>query len=275
VAGICHGVTVVDTDALLAAYDAHMRMPSGTVPPGMTYEYDGPILRIVGGPVGRIRAPRDVGVTGAELDRLIARQRDYFQARGEGVEWKLRADDLPTDLSERLMAAGFAPGEPAAVLIGVAAEVAAEPVLPGGVALRQVSEAEDLRRFADHQTEVTGTDCSWLAADLAARVSADPHRTTILVAEAGGRLVSAAFVEYNPGTELAAPLGGATLPQWQGRGISRALVAARAREAAARGYRLLHVDAAPASAPILRRCGFHEITTSTHYQWTPARHGVG
>jgi hypothetical protein len=78
---------MVDTAALLAAYDAQMRMPTGAVPSGMAYEYDGPVLRIVGGHVGRIRAPRDVGVTGAELDRLIARQRDYFRARGEGVEW--------------------------------------------------------------------------------------------------------------------------------------------------------------------------------------------
>jgi hypothetical protein len=46
------------------------------------------------------------------------------------------------------------------------------------------------------------------------------------------------------------------------------MIAARAREAVARGLRLLHVDASPASAPILRRCGFHEIITSTHYQWT-------
>jgi GNAT superfamily N-acetyltransferase len=266
---------MVDTAALLAAYDARMRLPSSTVPAGITHERDGPLLRIVGGHMGRIRAPRDVGVTGAGLDRLIERQRDYFQARGQGVEWKVRAHDLPAELPDRLIAAGFRPAEPAAVLIGVAGEVAAEPVLPGGVTLRQVSRAEDLRRFADHQTEVTGTDCSWVAADLAARVSADPGGITILVAEAGGQVVSTAFVEYNPGTEFAALLGGATLPQWQGRGIYRALVAARAREAVARGYRLLHVDASPASAPILRRCGFHEITTSTHYHWTPARRGVG
>jgi len=55
-------------------------MPPGAVPTGVTYERDGPILRVVGGHIGRIRAPREVGVTGAELDRLIARQRDYFRA---------------------------------------------------------------------------------------------------------------------------------------------------------------------------------------------------
>jgi GNAT superfamily N-acetyltransferase len=264
-----HDVTMVDTAALLAAYDAHMRMPAGTVPSGVTYEYDGPLVRIVGEHVGRIRAPRDVGVTGAALDRLIARQRDYFQARGQGVEWKLRSHDLPADLPERLVAAGFTPQEPSAVLLGFAEEMAAEPVLPDGVVLRRVSEAEDLHRFAGQQTEVWGFDCSWVAADLGARVSADPGQISIWVAEEGDRLACTAFAVYYPGTDFVALLGGATLPDWRGRGLYRAMIAARAREAVARGFRLLHVDASSASAPILRRCGFHEITTSTWYQWTP------
>jgi GNAT superfamily N-acetyltransferase len=260
---------MVDTDALLAAYDAQMRIPTGAVPTGMTYEYDGPLLRIVGGHVGRIRPPRDVGVTGAELDRLIARQRDYFRARGEGVEWKLRSHDLPADLPERLVVAGFVAQEPATVLLGFAEEMAADPVLPDGIVLRRISAIEDLRRLADQQSEVLGEDCSWVAADLAARVSADPDHITILAAEAGDRIVCSALVEYCPGTEFAALLGGATLPDWQGRGLYRAMIAARAREAVARGFRLLHVDASPASAPILRRCGFHEIAVSRHYRWTP------
>jgi hypothetical protein len=103
---------MVDTAALLAAYDTQMRMAYGTVASGMTYEYDGPILRMVGAHVGRIRTPRDVGVSGAELDRLIARQRDYFQTRGQGVEWKLAAHDLPAELPECLVAAGFVPEQP-------------------------------------------------------------------------------------------------------------------------------------------------------------------
>jgi GNAT superfamily N-acetyltransferase len=262
---------MVDIAALLAAYDAQMRMPPGTVPPGVTYESDGPIVRIVGSHVGRIRAPRDVGATGAELERLIARQRDYFQARGQGVEWKLRAHDLPAELPERLVAAGFTPQAPSTVLLGFAEEVAAVPVLPDGVVLRRVSEAEDLRRIADHQTEVWGLDLSWIAADLIAQVSADPGQITVLAAEAGDRLVCTAWAVYHPGTDFVALLGGTTLPDWRGRGLYRAMIVARAREAVARGFRLLHVDASPASAPILRRCGFHEITTSTHYEWTPPR----
>ncbi|WP_433824357.1 GNAT family N-acetyltransferase [Actinoplanes sp. CA-015351] len=260
---------MVDTVALLAAYDAQMRMPPGAVPAGVTHEYDGPVLRVVGAHVGRVRAPRDIGVTGAALDRLIARQRDYFRARGQGVEWKVRAHDLPTDLPERLVAAGFVPGAPSAVLIGVSDEVAAEPVLPGGVLLREVSEPDDMRRIADQQTAVWGFDCSWVASDLTTRVDAGPGEITILVAEAGGRVVCSAWVIYHPGSDFVALLGGTTLPDWRGRGLYGALLGARAQKAAARGFRLLHVDASPDSAPILRRRGFQEITASRHYHWNP------
>ncbi len=155
------------------------------------------------------------------------------------------------------------------VLVGVAEEVAAEPVLPDGVVLRQVSEAEDLRRIADHETEVWGFDLSWVAAHLGSHVAADPDHITILVAEAGDRIVCAGWTIYSPGTDFGALLGGTTLAEWRGRGLYRATLAARAQDAVARGFRFLHVDASPDSAPILRRCGFHQITTARHYRWNP------
>lgn len=260
---------MVDTAALLATYDARIRLTYGTAPTGMTYEHDGPLLRITGGPVGRIRAPRDLGLTGTDLDRLIARQRDYFQARGQGVEWKRQAHDLPVDLPDRLAAAGFVAAEPSTVLLGLADETATEPILPDGVVLRRITEAADLRRFADQQTEVTGTDCSWVEADLAARISADPGQITVLAAEAGHQFACTALAVYHPDADFTALLGGATLPSWQGRGLYRAMVAARAQESVTRGIHLLHVDASPASAPILHRLGFHKITTSTHHHHPP------
>ncbi|WP_436531706.1 GNAT family N-acetyltransferase [Actinoplanes sp. HUAS TT8] len=268
---------MVDTAALLAAYDAQMRMPPGAVPAGVTHERDGPLVRVVGPHMGRIRAPRDVGVTGAALDRLIARQRGFFRDRGQAVEWKLRAHDLPTELPDRLVAAGFVPEGPSTVLIGEAREVAAgearageiAPAVPDGVVVRQVSDDKTLRRIADHQTEVWGRGLAWVADDLIGRVAADPALISIFVAEADDRILCTAWSIYHPTTDFVALLGGSTVPDWRGRGLYRALLAARARDAVAHGFRLLHVDASPDSAPILRRCGFHAITTSQHYQWTP------
>ena len=58
-----------------------------------------------------------------------------------------------------------------------------------------------------------------------------------------------------PGTEFAGIWGGSTLPEFRGRGIYRALVAARARSAIARGVRFIHSDCTDMSRPILERSG--------------------
>src|ERR1700722_20577611 len=121
-----------------------MRGVEPTPPAGVGYEQDGPLLRAAGGHRGYICGPRDIGVTGAELVRLIARQRDFFAGRGEAVGWQTRAHDEPADLTARLRAAGFVPGEERRVLLGLTAELATAPVLPGGVVLRQVSADEDM-----------------------------------------------------------------------------------------------------------------------------------
>lgn len=261
---------MVDAAGLLAAYDAEMRAPQRTPPAGITYEHDGPLVRIVGSHRGLIRPQRDLGVTGADLDHLIQRQRDYFAARGQAVEWKVRGHDRPADIADHLRAAGFTAEHPSTVLIGHAAGLAAlEAAPPAGVVLRETREPADMHRIADMQSRVWNQDAAWIADDLNARVAAAPDDTTIMIVEAGDQVVSAAWLAYHGGTRFAALLGGATLPDWQGRGLYRALLVARAQRAAARGYTLLQVDASPDSEPILRRFGFHAVTTTTPYVWNP------
>jgi ribosomal protein S18 acetylase RimI-like enzyme len=262
---------VTTGDALLTVYDRQMRGVQPKPPAGVRYEQDGPLLRVVGEDRGYISGPRDVGVSGAELDRLIARQRDYFAGRGEAVVWQTRAHDEPADLTARLRAAGFVPEEERTVLIGLTAELATAPVLPGGVVLRWVTADADMRRIAALESAVWGQDWSWLGENLIGRIAAAPDDIAVVAAEAGGEVVCAAWLAFfPPGPDsFARLLGGSTLPQWRGRGIYRALVAARAQRAAARSVKYLQVYASGDSAPILRRLGFRAVTTTTAYVWTP------
>ena len=268
---------VATVDALLAVYDQQMRGVESKAPAGMRYERDGPLLRAVGGHRGYISGPRDIGVTGAELDRLIARQRDYFAGRGEAVGWQTRAHDEPADLTARLRAAGFVPEETDTVLIGLTAELATAPVLPGGVVLRWVTADADMRRIAAMESAVWGRDWSWLGENLIGRIAAAPDDIAVLAAETGGDVVSAGWITFfEPAADsFARLLGGSTLPHWRGRGIYRALVAARAQRAAARSVKYLQVDASDDSAPILRRLGFRPVTTTTTYVWTPPQSASG
>jgi len=105
---------------------------------------------------------------------------------------------------------------------------------------------------------------------LMAQFSDSPGLLHMVVAMAGDQPVSAARIEFIPGTDFAGLWGGGTVPAWRGKGIFRALVAYRAGLAAAAGYRYLQVDALPTSRPILERLGFQVVARTTPYVFTPA-----
>ncbi|MFI1092764.1 GNAT family N-acetyltransferase [Streptomyces sp. NPDC020917] len=263
---------MTDTAALLAAYDAQLRGAPAVLPAGVVCEQDGPLTRMVGQVRGFVQAPADLGLEGAALDALIARQRDYFAARGEGVEWKVRGHDRPAALPERLHAAGFRPEDRETVLIGRADRLTGGPdqhALPPGITIRRTSTDADYTAIAALLTDVWDMDMAFLGEDLRSRVATAPEDVVVFLAEAEGVPVSAAWIVFRPGTDFAGLWGGSTLAAWRGRGVYRALVAARARLAAARAVPYVQVDASDDSAPILRRLGFEAVTTTTPYVWTP------
>jgi GNAT superfamily N-acetyltransferase len=265
-------MATLDPAALLAAYDSQLR---GRVPekplPGVGYERDGPLLRFTGfGDQGWV-VYRDLGgLQGAALDDLIERQVRVFAERGERFEWKYHGHDLPPDLPERLHAAGFRPEEQETVVIARVADIAGAPSPPDGVTLRGVTGRADLERIAAMEEAVWGDDHSWLPDGLGKELSADPGGLSIVVAEGDGTVVCAAWMRYEHGTDFATLWGGATLPEWRGRGIYKATVAYRANLASERGFSLLEVDASDDSRPILERLGFVPVTTTTPYIWSPA-----
>jgi predicted GNAT family acetyltransferase len=87
------------------------------------------------------------------------------------------------------------------------------------------------------------------------------------VAEQDGRVVSAGRLEPVAGTDFAGIWGGSTLPEWRGKGIYRALTAARARAALAEGVRYINSDCTAMSRPILERSGQVAVTTTTPNVW--------
>ncbi|MFS8101955.1 GNAT family N-acetyltransferase [Lentzea alba] len=254
-----------DAAALLSAFDTQARAAEWEVYPDVVP--DGPVFRVAWAHRrGFVAGPPDLGVTGAELDEVIARQRDFFAERGQAVEWKTWVHDQPKDLPDRLTAAGFVAEATETVLIGLAEEMTS-PVHLDGVVLRETKEEADMHRLAATATEVFGRDCGWLADQLIEKKD-DPN-TVAVIAEADGQVVSSARLEIVPGTAFGGLWGGGTLKEWRGKGIYRALVAHRARVALERGVRYLQVDASEDSRPILERLGFVAVTKTTGYVWQP------
>jgi GNAT superfamily N-acetyltransferase len=256
---------------LLAAYDSQLRgsVPN-PLPEGWSVEGDGPIVRFRMGSGRGWILYRDLGgLDGAELDELIARQVRAFEGSTEKLEWKYHAHDLPRDLPDRLVANGFVPEDLETIEIGRVADMTGPVRPPEGVTLREVTSRRDIDRIADLEAAVWNEDYDGFAESLHAELEANPAAMTIVVAEAGELMVSAAWIRFEAGTEFATMWGGATLAEWRGRGIYRALVAYRANLAAERGFRYLEVDASKDSRPILERLGFVPVTTSTPYVWAP------
>jgi GNAT superfamily N-acetyltransferase len=254
---------------LLAAYDDQLRgnAEAADVPTST----DGPLIRVEYPNRGFVSYRSLEGLDGPELDALIARQREYFAAKGDPVEWKTRGHDLPADLPERLLAAGFLPEERETVVIGESADIVER--LAGrdsvdGVTIRRTEEKADFERIARMESTVWGQDWSWLTDDLVRRHATG--LTDIFVAEVEGEVVSAAWAVYKKNTDFTGLWGGSTLAEWRGKGIYKALVAVRAARAVELGYRYLQVDASDDSSPILQRLGFLAVTTTTPYVYTPS-----
>lgn len=177
-----------------------------------------------------------------DVEPLVARMREL----SGHVEWKYYSHDLPTDLPERLVAAGLVPEDEETVVV---AEAASIPPPPPDVELREEPEV-----FMELAREVFGRDHGGL-----------PRTAVAIVAYVDGRPVSGGRVDLDPDVEFAGLFGGVTLPEFRGRGLYRATVARRAEIARAAGYRWLYVDALPTSRPILERNGFVAMTTTTPY----------
>jgi len=253
---------------LLAVYDDQLRGTSESA--DVPTSTDGPVIRVEYPNRGFVSYRTLDGLDSAEIHALIARQRDYFAAKGQAVEWKLRGHDRPDDLPDRLRAAGFEPEEEETVLVAESADIVERLRGRGsvdGVTIRLVSDRADFERIAAMESTVWNENWSWLADDLVRRHATG--LTDVYVAEADGEVVSAAWAVYKKGTEFTGLWGGSTLADWRGKGIYKALVAVRAARAVELGYKYLHVDASADSSPILQRLGFLAVTTTTPYVHTP------
>ncbi|WP_328685378.1 GNAT family N-acetyltransferase [Streptomyces sp. NBC_00343] len=258
----------MDHTSVLALHDRDLREGARPDGPGSRVERVGGVVRQVADASGWN------GVLWSDLDETdadatIAEQIAYFTALGRDFEWKLYGHDLPTDLGQRLAAAGFTPEPQETLMIGEVTALTLDAQLPDGIRLLPATDRAGIDLVADVHEKAFGTDSARLRARLLAQLAAEPDTVVAVVALAGDEPVSAARMELVPGTRFAGLWGGGTVEAWRGRGIYRALIAHRARIAADRGYRYLQVDASDQSRPILERLGFSPLTTTTPYVYEP------
>jgi GNAT superfamily N-acetyltransferase len=206
-----------------------------------------------------------------DVDAVIADEVAYWTALAQEVEWKVYAHDRPADLRERLLAAGFEPDEEEELMALDVRQAPAWVEAEGGHAVRVVGP-EGLDDVATVMAVVWPDEVDRFMVRYGHDGVAATERTRFFVAYDGAAPVAAGWTEASgPFTPFLGLWGGAVLPSHRGRGVYRAVVAARARHARASGYRFLTVDAGPMSRPILERLGFQRLTTIMACTWRPPR----
>jgi GNAT superfamily N-acetyltransferase len=242
----------MDGPAVLARYDAEIRAD----PPreaGVERTWADGVLRTEGAYnlIGWWEFPAEAAAA------IVAREAAHFA--GREVEWKLFGHDGPPGLEAALATAGFVPDEPETFLV-LDLETHAPPFdPPAGIAVRQVSDEAGVADLVAVSDAAFGRSEPWRLEALTARLD-DPTQV-LFVAYDGGAPVSSGRLELAPGKAFAGLYGGGTIPNHQGRGVYRALVAARAAQARRRGHRYLTVDARATSRPILERLGFQALAS--------------
>ena len=260
---------VTRAQEFLEAYDEQLRTDAET-PSALSVTRLGP-LRLITFPRGRgfVTYQNLAGADERTIAEWVEQARAHFAADPEitRVEWKTRGHDWAPGLHDALVRHGFSPDAPESVMVGEAASLVVDVPLPAGVALRQVSSAEDVRAMSAMQDEVFGDPVSEASAEALLHRMSLRDGMQLWVAEAAGDIICAGRLEPVPDSEFAGIWGGATRPSWRGKGIYRALTAARARSAIELGKRLIHSDSTEFSRPILERSGMLKVTTSTPYLW--------
>ena len=256
---------------LLAAYDAELRTDAET-PSAIGVEHVGP-LRLVdfGGGRGFVTYQDLAGADAATIAGWVDQVQEHYRAGGFAkVEWKTRAHDEAPGLHDALTTRGFVEDETESIMIGEAASLDQDVPLPDGVTLRTVTSEADVLTMSrmldiafedDRAEEMTAAHLRRLAKD---------DGMQLWVAEADGAMVSAGRLEPVAGTTFAGIWGGATLKEWRGQGIYRALTAERARAALAMGKTLINSDSTEYSRPILEKSGLVKVSETTPYVWRPA-----
>lgn len=199
----------------------------------------------------------------AEADAVIAATIAEYDALGIRFRWTVGPDSAPPDLGARLAAQGLT-GQRTVVMAAAIDEVLA--ALPVDPAIRvEGVDADNCEDF------VAVSASGWQCDPAPLRVYQQALR-----ADAGGRHHGClAYVDGAPAgignhvrfDRSAFLIGGVVLPAMRGRGVYRALIAARLRHARAAGVAVVTTHAmAETSAPILARLGFVALTELEVYR---------
>ncbi|MGD0464602.1 MAG: GNAT family N-acetyltransferase [Tepidisphaeraceae bacterium] len=198
-------------------------------------------------------------LTNDNADAAIAEEAAHYRALGAEVEWKAYAHDKPADLLQRLSRHGFEIGPLETVLV---LDLHDRPAWMNDAAneVIRVENPDQVKLFRKAAAEIFQKDYELTANELLAGIRSGSRGHLGYIALDGNIAASIGRLYTQAHSAFGGLYGGGTLKSHRGRGLYRAVVAARARDAAQMGARYLIVDALPTSRPILEKLGFVRLT---------------
>ncbi|GAA0622251.1 hypothetical protein HPO96_28460 [Kribbella sandramycini] len=200
---------------------------------------------------------------------LLAEVRERSTAYDK-LRWWVDARTAPSDTAEALLRNGFRQIEELEILACDVTDVEAlaeRLEVPSDVQVRAAADLETIQRAAAVDTEIFGwSGPTQRALELEfAAVTRGERSSPRFVAEIDGELVASSG--YTLMGDIVGLWGAGVLEKARGRGVYRALIAARCRAARADGAELALVTArTTTSAPTLRRAGFAVHGTKRCYE---------
>jgi len=201
----------------------------------------------------------------ATADAAIDAQIAYFANNNLKMEWKVYGHDRPADLAQRLIARGFEPEDEDAIMALDVAHAPAALLAEPAADVRRLTDPAQLADVVAVLEAVWTEKFGWVYERLGGHM-AIPGYLSVYVAYVGERPAAAGWTYFSEGS-FASLWAGSTLPAYRRRGLYTALLAARVREARARGVPYLTIDAGSMSRPIVARHGFALLTTAISCEW--------
>jgi len=208
-------------------------------------------------------------LTPQNADAVIAQEIEYHRGLGVGFEWTVYAYDNLADLLPRLKRHGFEIGPRESVVVFDLSADCTWPQPPDDARAERIERVEQIEVYRKVAQSAFASDQELVCRELADALARGSDQCRGYIVYAADEPASVGRLYTHPQSWFGGLYGGGTAPAFRGRGLYRALVAARARDAIASGARFLRVDALPTSRPILERLGFQWVTDTWPCEWKP------
>ncbi|MBI3943492.1 MAG: GNAT family N-acetyltransferase [Chloroflexi bacterium] len=199
-------------------------------------------------------------------DAVIEEQIAYFSPMNQPFEWIVYDHDKPASLKDRLVAHGFKPDDPGALMVLDLLEAPAALLAPVTADVRPITRRDQLEDVIRIEEQVWGGKFGWIKQRMGDHLEI-PGYLSVYVAYVEGQPVCTGWTYFHPNSHFVGLWGGSTVEAYRHQGLYTAILSIRVQEAIRRGYRYLLINAGPMSQPIVARHGFQLLTFANSYGW--------